>query len=309
VQGVDHLVHDLDVAQHRRGLLLEAVEGAIGRMAVCEVALLQAGRGSVERVRVPLPDEPITQPDAPPVDGAAAYPDVVGEVPVPQAVLVDQLERFEPELRSRPEPVFDMPSTEHAGYKLPDAGVLKHSRSDSKKGQPDKAIERTAEALLQALANFGVEPVNLPLADVYTALQLGTVDGAVTGPEFAAGAKLWEVVSHVTDLRLGVGAGFMVVSEQSWQGLPEEYRAVIDELVPELRQRAWDIGRRNTEDNLKVVVENGIEATIPAKDTWREPLQQAALDVVLAGWAERAGPDGKTSFNEYLAPIVGYSME
>jgi hypothetical protein len=89
------------------------------------------------------------------------------------------------------------------------------------------------------LASFGAEPVNIPLADVYTALQLG----------------------------------------------------------------------RNTEDNLKVVVENGIEATIPAKDAWREPLQEAALDVVLAGWAERAGPEGKTSFNGYLAPIVGYAME
>src|SRR6185437_246880 len=54
-------------------------------------------------------------------------------------------------------PVFDMPSTEHAGYKLPDAGVLKRSRTNSKKGQPEKAIERTAEALLQALSNFGVE--------------------------------------------------------------------------------------------------------------------------------------------------------
>jgi TRAP-type transport system periplasmic protein len=173
----------------------------------------------------------------------------------------------------------------------------------------DKKIRVFAKAQADYLASFGAEPVNLPLADVYTALQLGTVDGAVTGPEFAAGAKLWEVISHVTDLRLGVGAGFMVVSEQSWQSLPEEYRAVIDELVPELRKRAWDIGRRNTEDNLKVVVENGIQATIPAKEAWREPLQEAALDVVLAGWAERAGPDGKTSFNDYLAPIVGYSME
>jgi TRAP-type C4-dicarboxylate transport system substrate-binding protein len=101
----------------------------------------------------------------------------------------------------------------------------------------------------------------------------------------------------------------MVVSQQSWQSLPPDMIAVIEELVPELRQRAWDIGRRNTEDNLKVVVANGIEATIPAKEAWRPALQQAALDVVLAGWAERAGPDGKTSFNEYLAPIVGYSME
>jgi TRAP-type C4-dicarboxylate transport system substrate-binding protein len=173
----------------------------------------------------------------------------------------------------------------------------------------DKKIRVFAKAQADYLATFGAEPVNIPLADVYTALQLGTVDGAVTGPEFAAGAKLWEVISHVTDLRMGVGAGFMVVSEQSWQALSEADQALIDELVPELRRRAWDIGRRNTEDNLKVVVDNGIVATIPFKPEWDEPLQQATLDAVLTGWAERAGPDGKPSFNQYLAPIVGFSME
>jgi len=114
-------------------------------------------RRSVERVRIPLDDEPITQPDAPPVDGEAAYPDVVSENPAPSPVLVDQLDAFETELPSRPAPVFDMPSTEHPGYKLPDAGVLRRSRADAKKGQPEKAIERVAEALLQALSNFGVE--------------------------------------------------------------------------------------------------------------------------------------------------------
>jgi S-DNA-T family DNA segregation ATPase FtsK/SpoIIIE len=114
-------------------------------------------RRSVERVRIPLDDEPITQPDAPPVDGEAAYPDVVSENPAPSPVLVDQLDAFETELPSRSAPVFDMPSTEHAGYKLPDAGVLRRSRADAKKGQPEKAIERVAEALLQALSNFGVE--------------------------------------------------------------------------------------------------------------------------------------------------------
>jgi S-DNA-T family DNA segregation ATPase FtsK/SpoIIIE len=114
-------------------------------------------RRSVERVRIPLDDEPITQPDAPPVDGEAAYPDVVSENPAPSPVLVDQLDAFETELPSRPAPVFDMPSTEHAGYKLPDASVLRRSRADAKKGQPEKAIERVAEALLQALSNFGVE--------------------------------------------------------------------------------------------------------------------------------------------------------
>jgi S-DNA-T family DNA segregation ATPase FtsK/SpoIIIE len=149
-------------------------------------------RRSVERVRIPLEDEPITQPDAPPVDGEAAYPDVVSESPEPSAVLVDQLDAFEPELPAKPAPVFDMPSTEHAGYKLPDPGVLKRSRADSKKGQPDKAIERTAEALLQALANFGVE---------------AHLIGQVVGPrvtryelQLAPGTKVGKVASLKDDL-------------------------------------------------------------------------------------------------------------
>jgi DNA segregation ATPase FtsK/SpoIIIE, S-DNA-T family len=151
-----------------------------------------AARRSVERVRIPFDDEPITQPDAPPVDGEAAYPDVVSETPAPSPVLVDQLEDLEPEPPSRPKPVFDMPSAEHAGYKLPDPGLLRRSRADAKKGQPEKAIERTAEALLQALANFGVE---------------AHLIGQVVGPrvtryelQLAPGTKVGKVASLKDDL-------------------------------------------------------------------------------------------------------------
>ena len=150
-----------------------------------------AARRSVERVRIPFDDEPITQPDAPPVDGETAYPDVVSENPAPPPVLVDQLEDLGPS-PVRSEPVFDMPSTEHAGYKLPDAGVLRRSRTDAKKGQPEKAIERTAEALLQALSNFGVE---------------AHLIGQVVGPrvtryelQLAPGTKVGKVASLKDDL-------------------------------------------------------------------------------------------------------------
>jgi S-DNA-T family DNA segregation ATPase FtsK/SpoIIIE len=151
-----------------------------------------AARRSVERVRIPFDDEPITQPDAPPVDGETAYPDVVSESPAPPPVLVDQLEDLEPELPAAPEPVFDMPSPEHAGYTLPDPSVLRRSRTDGKKGHPEKAIERTAEALLQALGNFGVE---------------ANLIGQVVGPrvtryelQLAPGTKVGKVASLKDDL-------------------------------------------------------------------------------------------------------------
>ena len=172
-------------------LLTGASLGAILRRSAH--AARHTAKKTVEWVRVPFDDEPITQPDAPPLDGEVAYPDVVNESPAPPPLLVEQLEEREPLTLPEPEPepsLFDPVTTEHAGYRLPDASVLRRSRAD--KGQPEKAIERTAEALIQALGNFGVE---------------AHVSGQVVGPrvtryelQLAPGTKVGKVASLKDDL-------------------------------------------------------------------------------------------------------------
>ena len=132
----------------------------------------------------------------PPVDGEEAYPDVVGDAPPQQAVLVDQLEPMEPELALEtddvPEPpsLFDPETSEHHDYRLPDAGVLRRSRPHD--GQPGAAAERTAEALLQALGHFGID---------------ATLVGQVVGPrvtryelQLAPGTKVGKVAALKDDL-------------------------------------------------------------------------------------------------------------
>jgi DNA segregation ATPase FtsK/SpoIIIE, S-DNA-T family len=153
-------------------------------------AARSTARRTAEWVRIPADDGPPTQPNAPPVDGEVVYPDVVTETPAPSPILVEQLQNFEePEL---PEPsLFDPASSEHAGYRLPDASVLRRSRID-RNGQPEKAIERTAESLVQALANFGVE---------------AHLTGQVVGPrvtryelQLAPGTKVGKVAALKDDL-------------------------------------------------------------------------------------------------------------
>ena len=132
----------------------------------------------------------------PPVDGAQAYPDVVGDAPPAQPVLVDQLaDPLEDQLdavpaAAEPPTLFDPPTSEHADYRLPDANVLRRSRPHE--GQPGKAAERTAEALLQALANFGID---------------ATLIGQVVGPrvtryelQLAPGTKVGKVAALKDDL-------------------------------------------------------------------------------------------------------------
>jgi DNA segregation ATPase FtsK/SpoIIIE, S-DNA-T family len=160
-----------------------------------------AARRTVDAVRLPRAEEG-PAPDhgsnghvalAPPVDGEQAYPDVVGDAPPAQAVLVDQL--AEPDQAPEPPPaeelsLFDPPSTEHVEYRLPDPGVLRRSRPHD--GQPGKAAERTAEALLQTLANFGID---------------ATLVGQVVGPrvtryelQLAPGTKVGKVAALKDDL-------------------------------------------------------------------------------------------------------------
>ena len=139
--------------------------------------------------------EPPAAPQRPPVDGEKAYPDVVteGDVPSPQPILVDQLED---EVAAEAPPVipplpFERSGTTHPTYQLPDRNVLRRSRAAAN-GQPAKASERVAEALVQALANFGVE---------------ATMVGQVAGPrvtryelQLAPGTKVGKVAALKDDL-------------------------------------------------------------------------------------------------------------
>jgi S-DNA-T family DNA segregation ATPase FtsK/SpoIIIE len=181
-------------------LLTGASLGAIlRRSARVARGTASAARRTVDLVRVPAEDlprgqtpGPVPESQGPPVDGEQAYPDVVGDAPAAHAVLVDQLveisEEPEPE-RSEPT-LFDPATSEHAGYRLPDAGVLKRSRPHE--SQPAKAAERTGEALLQALGNFGID---------------ATLVGQVVGPrvtryelQLAPGTKVGKVAALKDDL-------------------------------------------------------------------------------------------------------------
>ncbi|HEY8773960.1 MAG TPA: DNA translocase FtsK [Gaiellaceae bacterium] len=95
-----------------------------------------------EPERIPFPVH------APPVDGVQEFPDIVA--PSPLLVLPE-----EPEADNQPS-LFDMAETgDEAVYTLPDRGVLRRSKAAAR-GETESSA-RVGEALIQALANFGVD--------------------------------------------------------------------------------------------------------------------------------------------------------
>ncbi|MGI9111698.1 MAG: DNA translocase FtsK [Gaiellaceae bacterium] len=121
----------------------------------------------------------------PPVDVVHDYPDVVAEEPEPPPLVIDEdstAETWQP-------PTFDV-DRPAVKYVLPDRKVLKHSPAVA--GDTTKSNARTAEVLMNALANFGVE---------------ATIVGQIAGPrvtryelQLAPGTKVSKVAGLKDDL-------------------------------------------------------------------------------------------------------------
>ena len=140
-------------------LVTGASLGAIVRRsahAARETAHAARRRAALERARLAEP-APVGEPSAPPVDAEAAYPDVVSEgaPPAPPILLEQLVEPDEHESEPSQAALLIPPSREHAGYRLPEANVLKRSRPSD--GKPAQASDRIGEALVNALATFGID--------------------------------------------------------------------------------------------------------------------------------------------------------
>ena len=95
----------------------------------------------------------LAPPPEPPVDVVHDYPDVVS-AEEPPALEPPPLAPDDPTEESWQEPMFDA-DRPPAQYVLPDRKVLKPSPAVT--GDTTKSNARTAEVLVNALANFGVE--------------------------------------------------------------------------------------------------------------------------------------------------------
>jgi S-DNA-T family DNA segregation ATPase FtsK/SpoIIIE len=148
--------------------------------------------GTVARRSFALPPPPqleviespvATAPPRPPVDVVQEFPELVHE---------QEHEPEPPRLVPEPQPepsLFDVTS-EHADYRLPDRDVLR--RSPPSTGSSAAAAERVAGALVQTLANFGVD---------------ASVVGQISGPrvtryelQLAPGTKVSKVAALKDDL-------------------------------------------------------------------------------------------------------------
>ena len=91
------------------------------------------------------------------------------------------------------------------------------------------AFTKTIEAL-------GAKVVSMPSAEVYTALERGTIDSTFWSPSSIIGYHGYEVTNYFTTPMLMGGNPCIFINEDKWQGLPEHLRDLIVETCIEGEQ-------------------------------------------------------------------------
>jgi TRAP-type C4-dicarboxylate transport system substrate-binding protein len=134
-----------------------------------------------------------------------------------------------------------------------------------------------------ALEVLGVSPVQLPLADVYTALQTGLVD-TVAAPPMGTVAFQWHTkVKYLTDVPLMYLLGLLVVDAKAWRQLLPDDQRVVRELVREATRRL-DAANRAGEVNAREALQRQgiefVEASSPAElERWHDITRRALVEL------------------------------
>ncbi|QDC10800.1 C4-dicarboxylate ABC transporter substrate-binding protein [Oceanicola sp. D3] len=115
-----------------------------------------------------------------------------------------------------------------------------------------------APAWIAAARSLGGTPTPLDWAEVYSALQLGSIDAAEAGPAAVESMKFNEVASHYTKtghIQLITG---LVVGEDWWETLTEEQQTAVRESAVEAGRHMSQLNIEADEKALEWLANNGM---------------------------------------------------
>ncbi|MEN7535586.1 TRAP transporter substrate-binding protein DctP [Aurantiacibacter flavus] len=180
------------------------------------------------------------------------------------------------------------------------------------RGRPVKSLDdirglrlRAPTELLPVLGNLGADPVNLPMADVYSALAKGVIDGVVAPPDTFRALHLAEIADYYFALRVPRGAyPARAIGEARWNSLEPWQRELLERSIP-----VWEAALT---DEIEASEQAGRDAA-EGKITYFEPTdeEQRLFDDLYLRDGEanaralaRFDIDGLTAFETARASLV-----
>lgn len=151
-----------------------------------------------------------------------------------------------------------------------------------------------------ALKALGASPVSVALAEMYTSMQRGVIDGALTNEGSALGAKLYEVCKYYTILNFHEFMTFTFVNLDSFNALPKDLQKIVMDAAAWNEQNNFGAIRKETEEDRASLKQKGVEIIqMPSGELDKV---QKKVSVVVENWVAK-GPVHKETYDKTLEAI------
>ena len=178
----------------------------------------------------------------------------------------------------------------------------------------DLRVRSSSSAISDWLNAMGAEPRIIPFADVYTALERGTLNAAVTNAGAGYGQRWYEVSRYMNGPLTNFSSNGNVINADLWDSIPDDLQQILVEEGAKTELEAIRLApvqdgegaRRNIEERLELV---GFSSELKERS-----FDVAVMQHVIPGWLSRVGYPGAGDqavevFNAHVGPYVGLHIQ
>ncbi|MDB5383222.1 MAG: hypothetical protein JWO26_2854 [Rhodospirillales bacterium] len=179
-----------------------------------------------------------------------------------------------------------------------------------------RRVRTFGNSLVDLMTAIGAQPVSIGFPEVYSALERGVVDCAITGTGSGAAARWSEVSTHVSALPLSWAVAGYLVNIAWWNRLDPAVRTFLEGTFAEMQDKLWELGLAATRDGIDCNIGNAAGCrihTIASRpmtevvptDADRAQLRGIFEATVLPGFVRRCGARCGEIYNQVIAPLSG----
>lgn len=136
---------------------------------------------------------------------------------------------------------------------------------------------------------LGANPTPMSFTELYTGLQQGTVDGQENPNPLIDQQKFFEVQKYLSNSRHVYSPYLLIMSKQFFDGIPEEYQALVKEVALEAGIHQREVNQEQDAASFDNIIEEGMEFTEITEEVRAEIAE--IVQPVIDKYSDKAGAD------------------
>jgi TRAP-type C4-dicarboxylate transport system substrate-binding protein len=152
----------------------------------------------------------------------------------------------------------------------------------------------------ETFRGLGAAPALISFADALPRLRDGELDAVLSSGDGGAGARLWEILPHFTEINYAMPLSVTTIGLAVWDALPPDLQRAVTEAAGETETRQWQAIEGRVGANYERMRANGVTIAGAIDPALATRLHQAGAMAVEA-WVSRLGGDGAAILARYRA--------